>query len=102
MVSREKPIVKISSLGTVMMKSLVLSLIRLYQLCLSSVLGPRCRFYPTCSHYTQEAIEHHGLWQGSKLGLKRICKCHPFHPGGFDPVPSTAHSPVVPQAPRIG
>jgi putative membrane protein insertion efficiency factor len=84
------------------MKSLVLHLIRLYQLCLSSVLGPRCRFFPTCSTYTQEAIEKHGLWRGSKLGLKRICKCHPFHPGGYDPVQTTADNPTVRHTPRIG
>ena len=84
------------------MKSLVLHSIRLYQLLLSSVLGPRCRFFPTCSTYTQEAIEQHGLWRGSKLGLKRICKCHPFHSGGYDPVPSTADNPDARQTPRIG
>jgi len=81
------------------MKSLVLQLIRLYQLLLSSVLGPRCRFFPTCSTYTQEAIEQHGLWHGSKLGLKRICKCHPFHSGGYDPVPSTADHPKARHTP---
>jgi putative membrane protein insertion efficiency factor len=84
------------------MKSLVLNLIRLYQLLLSSVLGPRCRFFPTCSTYTQEAIEQHGLSRGSKLGLKRICKCHPFHSGGYDPVPTTADYPAAPHTPRIG
>ena len=84
------------------MKSLVLHSIRLYQLLLSSVLGPRCRFFPTCSTYTQEAIEQHGLWRGSKLGLKRICKCHPFHSGGYDPVPSTADNPTARHIPRIG
>jgi len=83
------------------MKSLVLYLIRLYQLSLSSLLGPRCRFFPTCSHYTQEAIQQHGLLQGGKLSLKRICKCHPFHSGGYDPVPSAADNPALRHIPRV-
>lgn len=97
----QKIIVSFIPLGTTTMKRLVLHLIRLYQLCLSSLLGPRCRFYPTCSHYTIEAIDQYGLWQGSKLGLTRICKCHPFHSGGYDPVPLNANNPALHQAPRI-
>ncbi|MFT6115787.1 MAG: putative membrane protein insertion efficiency factor [Candidatus Azotimanducaceae bacterium] len=83
------------------MKRLVLYVIRFYQLCISSLIGPRCRFLPTCSHYTQEAIEQHGLWQGGKLGLKRISKCHPFHAGGYDPVPSVADNPTLRRGAQI-
>lgn len=64
-------------------------LIRLYRLCLSPFLGQSCRFYPSCSHYTEEAIQQHGLLRGSYLGVHRICRCHPFNPGGYDPVPGT-------------
>lgn len=69
------------------MKNLLLALIRLYQLTLSSILGPRCRFYPSCSAYASEAINHHGIARGIGLSVRRICKCHPYHPGGYDPVP---------------
>lgn len=61
--------------------------IRFYQFAISPMLGPRCRFYPTCSSYTLEALQVHGLLKGSWLGIRRICKCHPFHPGGVDFVP---------------
>jgi uncharacterized protein len=71
-----------------MIKRLLLITIRIYQLCLSSVLGPRCRFHPTCSEYTREAIERHGVFQGTWLGVRRLSKCHPFHPGGIDSVPA--------------
>jgi len=69
------------------MKKLLLLLIRLYRYALSPLLGSRCRFYPSCSEYTAEAIERHGAWNGARLGARRICRCHPWHPGGFDPVP---------------
>lgn len=72
------------------MKSLLITVIRIYQWTLSAVLGPRCRFYPTCSHYTVEAIEEFGPVKGLSLSARRIVKCHPLHPGGFDPVPGTA------------
>ena len=62
-------------------------LIRGYQLAISPFLGPRCRFYPSCSHYAIEAIETHGARQGCWLAMKRISRCHPWHEGGFDPVP---------------
>jgi len=62
-------------------------LIRAYQLGISPLLGPRCRFYPVCSDYALEAIEVYGALKGSWLALKRILRCHPWHPGGFDPVP---------------
>lgn len=52
------------------------------------MLGHRCRFFPSCSHYATEAINSHGAAKGSFLAVKRVCKCHPFHPGGYDPVPS--------------
>ena len=69
------------------MKSLLLLLLRTYQLTLSPLLGPKCRFYPSCSHYAAEAIGEHGAFRGSVLAAKRVCKCHPWHDGGFDPVP---------------
>jgi putative membrane protein insertion efficiency factor len=63
-------------------------LIRGYQLAISPFLGPRCRFYPSCSHYAIEAIETHGSLRGVWLTIKRISRCHPWHEGGFDPVPA--------------
>ena len=69
------------------MKYLALLLIRLYQRALSPVLGIHCRFYPTCSAYTREAIEKYGFVQGAWLGVRRLLRCHPLHRGGFDPVP---------------
>lgn len=63
-------------------------LIRFYQLFLSPLKPPTCRFMPTCSHYALEAVQTHGALRGGWLAVKRIAKCHPFHPGGFDPVPS--------------
>jgi putative membrane protein insertion efficiency factor len=63
-------------------------LIRGYQLAISPLLGPRCRFYPSCSHYAIEAIETHGALRGVWLTIKRISRCHPWHEGGFDPVPA--------------
>ena len=61
-----------------------------YQYFISPLLGPRCRFYPTCSCYAQEAVQRHGVIRGGWLTLKRVAKCGPFHPGGYDPVPSNA------------
>ena len=69
------------------MRSVLKFLIRGYQLAISPLLGPRCRFYPSCSHYAMEAIETHGALRGTWLTIKRISRCHPFHEGGFDPVP---------------
>ncbi|MBL6690148.1 MAG: membrane protein insertion efficiency factor YidD [Pseudomonadales bacterium] len=69
------------------MKRILLLLIRTYQLTLSGLLGPRCRFHPTCSVYAATAIEQHGVIRGIALSGNRLCKCHPFHPGGYDPVP---------------
>lgn len=65
----------------------LLLLIRGYQLFISPLIGPRCRFYPTCSHYALEALRVHGLRRGGWLALRRIFRCHPWHPGGVDPVP---------------
>jgi len=62
-------------------------LVRAYRICLSPFLSPCCRFYPSCSGYTREAIERHGVLKGMGLGGKRLLKCHPFHPGGIDYVP---------------
>ena len=67
-------------------------LIRGYQLAISPLLGPRCRFYPSCSHYAIEAIETHGSLRGSWLTIKRISRCHPWHEGGFDPVPGLSQT----------
>jgi putative membrane protein insertion efficiency factor len=70
------------------MKYPLLWLIRLYQMTFSRLLpADTCRFYPTCSHYGYEAIEKYGAFKGSWLAVKRIAKCQPFHPGGYDPVP---------------
>lgn len=70
-----------------MLKKLALLLLKFYKIFISPVLGSNCRFYPTCSHYTYQAIEKHGLIKGVFLGFKRILKCNPFHPGGVDEVP---------------
>ncbi|MBU1186625.1 MAG: membrane protein insertion efficiency factor YidD [Acidobacteria bacterium] len=69
------------------MKRAVLFLIRIYRALLSPLLGRHCRFYPTCSVYTSEAIEKFGLMKGLFLSVKRLLRCHPFHSGGVDPVP---------------
>ncbi|WP_035345965.1 membrane protein insertion efficiency factor YidD [Alkalihalobacillus hemicellulosilyticus] len=69
------------------MKKLFILMIRGYQRFISPLKPPTCRFYPTCSHYGIEAIQRFGVLKGSWLTIKRISKCHPFHPGGIDPVP---------------
>ena len=70
-----------------MIDSLALGLLRLYKRAISPFLPPSCRFVPTCSEYGYEAIERHGVWLGSWLALRRLVRCHPFCPGGYDPVP---------------
>ncbi len=69
------------------MKWLALSFIRLYQRFISPMIPPSCRFTPTCSQYTYEAIQVHGVFRGTWLGMRRISRCHPGNPGGYDPVP---------------
>jgi len=69
------------------MRQLVLIPIRLYQLFISPMLGSNCRFSPTCSEYALEAVKEFGVIRGLKLSAKRIGKCHPWHEGGFDPLP---------------
>ncbi len=68
------------------MKRVLLTLVRIYQKYISPLKGPTCRFYPTCSEYTYQAILKFGPYKGCYLAIKRILKCHPFHPGGYDPV----------------
>lgn len=70
-------------------RSGIVFLIRGYQYAVSPLLGPRCRFYPSCSQYTLEAVTRFGGLHGAWLGLKRLARCHPWHPGGYDPVPLT-------------
>lgn len=60
-------------------------IIKIYQF-FSALFPPKCRFYPSCSNYMLQAIDKYGLFKGLFLGTKRICKCHPFHPGGYDPI----------------
>ena len=69
------------------MKKILILLIRFYQNFISPMFPAKCRFYPTCSQYTLEAIKEHGAIKGIYLGIRRILKCHPFHEGGYDPVP---------------
>ena len=71
----------------VAMRHLLMVIIRIYQLAVSPLLGPRCRFHPSCSCYALTAIERHGALRGSWLGTKRLLRCHPFSEGGYDPVP---------------
>ena len=68
----------------------LLAAIGFYSRAISPALPPRCRFYPTCSAYAAEAVERHGAWRGTGLALRRLIKCAPWHPGGFDPVPGVA------------
>ncbi|WP_219621326.1 membrane protein insertion efficiency factor YidD [Neobacillus cucumis] len=70
-----------------MLKKFFILLIRFYQVAISPIKPPSCRFYPTCSHYGLEAIQRFGAIKGGWLTVKRIAKCHPFHRGGVDPVP---------------
>ncbi|GBD12749.1 Putative membrane protein insertion efficiency factor [bacterium HR24] len=69
------------------MKAMALGMIRFYQQRVSPARPPACRFFPTCSQYSYEAIQKHGLVRGGLLALWRLARCHPFHPGGYDPVP---------------
>ncbi len=69
------------------LKKLLLGLIGFYRYGISPMLGRNCRFHPTCSEYAMEAVERHGALKGAWLALRRVGRCHPFHPGGYDPVP---------------
>ncbi|MBS1130574.1 MAG: hypothetical protein H6R16_1576 [Proteobacteria bacterium] len=69
------------------MKYLLIALVRGYQYAISPFLGRSCRYVPTCSEYMVDAVQKHGAFRGGWLGVKRVCRCHPWHPGGYDPVP---------------
>ncbi len=69
------------------MKKLIFIFIKFYQYCISPLTGTNCRYYPSCSAYALEAVEKHGCLKGIILAAKRVLRCHPFHAGGFDPVP---------------
>lgn len=75
----------------------LLLLIRFYQRWVSPALGERCRFAPSCSHYAAEALRAHGLLRGSWLAVRRIGRCHPWNPGGYDPVPTASAEGLAPQ-----
>jgi hypothetical protein len=69
------------------MNGLLRAIITLYRYCISPMLGSHCRFYPSCSAYALDALRLHGTLQGELLTRKRLCRCHPWHEGGYDPVP---------------
>ena len=69
------------------MKTVLIALVRFYRYAISPMLGRNCRFHPTCSEYAIEAIERHGALRGGWMALRRVGRCHPFNPGGYDPVP---------------
>lgn len=81
------------------MRRFLLTIIRVYQWTLSPLIGRSCRFHPTCSCYASEAIARFGSVRGSWMGARRILRCHPWHAGGYDPVPEI---PAVPVAASIG
>jgi hypothetical protein len=90
------------------MVRVAIGLLRVYQYALSPLLGQRCRFAPSCSEYAVEALGNQGLFRGGWLSARRLCKCHPWHPGGYDPVPqrgpgsSTHHAACRPSSPARG
>ena len=69
------------------MRLFFVGMIRFYQVAISPLFGRHCRFYPTCSEYARQAIERYGVVDGGRLAVRRILRCHPFSPGGYDPVP---------------
>ena len=80
-----------------MLARFLIALIRVYQRTLSRMLGNICRFEPSCSRYAVGCLEAHGAARGSLLSLVRLCKCHPFHPGGYDPPPPARSRTLAPQ-----
>ena len=70
----------------------MIRLVAFYRRWISPLLPPRCRFHPSCSAYALEALERHGSLHGGWLSARRVLRCHPFHPGGFDPVPESRHA----------
>ena len=82
-----------------MISRLVVLFIRIYRVLVSPLLGPACRFEPSCSRYAIACVENHGVLRGLWLSLKRLARCHPFHPGGYDPPPGRAfgheHDPTI-------
>ena len=86
----DRPQLTVSSAAS----SAALGLIKAYQYGIRPMLGPRCRFFPSCSEYTAEAIGQYGVLRGIGLGARRLGKCHPWHVGGYDPVPSPAGAPT--------
>ena len=74
------------------MKQLALGLLWLYRYAISPLMPPHCRFEPTCSSYAQQAIQRYGIARGGLLTLRRLTKCHPWHAGGYDPVPGCGHN----------
>ena len=73
-----------------MINKLFIALVKAYQVTISPLIGPRCRYQPSCSQYAIEAIKVHGALKGSFLAVRRVLRCHPGHPGGYDPVPGQA------------
>jgi len=69
-----------------LLSTILLSLLAVYKYCVSPLLPSACRFYPSCSIYTRDAILKYGPFKGTWFGIKRVCRCHPYHPGGYDPV----------------
>lgn len=74
------------------MRALIVFVLRAYQAVVSPFLAPSCRFHPSCSQYAIEAVARHGAAKGGLLAARRLCKCHPWHDGGFDPVPPTSRT----------
>ena len=87
LMSEKKVWARLLALPGLLIQRLLLALIVVYRYTLSPFLGQRCRFYPSCSAYAAEALTKYGVLRGSWLAAKRVCRCHPFHPGGHDPVP---------------
>ncbi|HEC12367.1 MAG TPA: membrane protein insertion efficiency factor YidD [Acidiferrobacteraceae bacterium] len=71
------------------MQKALINILKIYRMLISPILGQHCRFFPSCSSYALEAIEIHGAWRGLRLASSRVGRCHPWHPGGVDPVPNS-------------